>query len=310
MKSWQVKKVGVKLELAWHWWQGGAAYISPAKIVRNSGSPPIRNLSKTSTSQLRQSAILRAITMDAHALLTSQGWRGTGNSLHPTSNSIGLSKPLLVSQKQNNLGLGKKQHKTSDMWWMNAFDSSLKGLDTSKQGQVVQTVTSSGLDMVAKGGAKWVGSKGGLYASFVRGECLSGTLTPESTDEVEEPLRKKRRRDEEGKESKEERRARKVAKKSLKEKELQDLEEEGLSEKSETKAQRRARKAAKRALKAQEAVEDEVASEEVEDQSVKEPETKEQRKERRRLKKLLLEAEQKDSEDGSEKAKKKKRRKE
>jgi nucleolar protein TMA23 len=48
----------------------------------------------------------------------------------------------------------------------------------------VQTVTSGGLDMVAKGGAKWVGSKGGLYASFVKGRCLSGTLTPESNEEV------------------------------------------------------------------------------------------------------------------------------
>jgi nucleolar protein TMA23 len=249
--------------------------------------------------------------MDAHALLTSQGWRGTGNSLHPTNNSIGLSKPLLVSQKQNNLGLGKKQHKTSDMWWMNAFDSSLKGLDTSKQGQVVQTVTSSGLDMVAKGGAKWVGSKGGLYASFVRGECLSGTLTPESNEESEESPRKKRRRYEDVKESKEERRARKASKRASREKELRAAEgREDSSEKSETKEERRARKAAKRALKAQGAVEDGSDMVEVEDQSVKEPETKEQRKERKQLKKLLREADQKDSESETEKAKKKKRRKE
>jgi nucleolar protein TMA23 len=162
--------------------------------------------------------------MDAHALLTSQGWRGTGNSLHPTNNSIGLSKPLLVSQKQNNLGLGKKQHKTSDMWWMNAFDSSLKGLDTTKQGQVVQTVTNGGLDMVVKGGAKWVGGKGGLYASFVRGECLSGTITPESNEGSEDTSGKKRRRHEGEKEGKEERRARKAARRLLLENQLKALE--------------------------------------------------------------------------------------
>jgi nucleolar protein TMA23 len=247
--------------------------------------------------------------MDAHALLTSQGWRGTGNSLHPTNNSIGLSKPLLISQKQNNLGLGKKQHKTSDMWWMNAFDSSLKGLDTSKEGKVVQTVTSGGLDMVAKGGAKWVGSKGGLYASFVRGECLSGTITPEERDE--EPLKKKRRIEEGKKESKEDRRARKAAKRALREKELTSAEEvEESSERIETKEERLARKAAKRALKEQDSVEDSPDSNEAEDQSVNEPETKEERKERKRLKKLAREAEHKQLAVTSEKTKKKKRRKE
>jgi nucleolar protein TMA23 len=249
--------------------------------------------------------------MDAHALLTSQGWRGTGNSLHPTNNSIGLSKPLLVSQKQNNLGLGKKQHKTSDMWWMNAFDSSLKGLDTTKQGQVVQTVTSGGLDMVVNGGAKWVGSKGGLYASFVRGECLSGTITPESNEGSEELPKEKRRKNETGLESKEERRAKKVAKRILREKEARAAEEvEGSGGRKETEEERRARKVAKRALKAQEVVQEEQDTDEVEDHSVKEPETKEQRKERKRLKKLAREAEQKQLEAQSEKAKKKKRRKE
>jgi nucleolar protein TMA23 len=249
--------------------------------------------------------------MDAHALLTSQGWRGTGNSLHPTNNSIGLSKPLLVSQKQNNLGLGKKQHKTSDMWWMNAFDSSLKGLDTSKQGQVVQTVSSGGLDMVAKGGAKWVGSKGGLYASFVRGECLSGTITPESNEGSEEPPRKKRRRGKNEKESKEERRARKAAKRASGDKELNTAEEvEDGSERSETKEERRARKATKHALKAHGLVQDGPDTQVKDDQRVEEPETKVQRKERKRLKKLAREAEQKELEAQSEKAKKKKRRKE
>jgi nucleolar protein TMA23 len=254
---------------------------------------------------------LRTSTMDAHALLTSQGWRGTGNSLHPTNNSIGLSKPLLVSQKQNNLGLGKKQHKTSDMWWMNAFDSSLKGLDTSKQGQVVQTVSSGGLDMVAKGGAKWVGSKGGLYASFVRGECLSGTITPESNEGSEEPPRKKRRRGKNEKESKEERRARKAAKRASGDKELNTAEEvEDGSEQSETKEERRARKATKHKLKAQGLVQDGPDTQVKDDETVEELETKEQRKERKRLKKLAREAEQKELEAQSEKAKKKKRRKE
>ncbi|KUJ24596.1 uncharacterized protein LY89DRAFT_679688 [Mollisia scopiformis] len=253
--------------------------------------------------------------MDAHALLTSQGWRGTGNSLHPTSNTIGLSRPLLVSKKQNTLGIGKKQHKTSDMWWMNAFDSSLKGLDTTKEGTVVQTVTSGGLDMVSKAGAKWVGSKGGLYASFVRGESLSGTITPVESTESEEPAKKKRRREvemgEKEEESKEERRARKATKRAAKAAEDKSEESRESPDTKESKEERRARKAAKRALLEEEAKASESASTEdtAEQDSVK-PETKEQRKERKRLKKLAQKAEQDTVDTEDSKKKKKKRRKE
>ncbi|KAK0115563.1 hypothetical protein ONS96_014017 [Cadophora gregata f. sp. sojae] len=271
--------------------------------------------------------------MDAHALLTSQGWRGTGNSLHPTSNTIGLSRPLLVSKKVDNLGIGKKQHRTSDMWWMNAFDSSLKGLDTSKDGQVIQTVTSGGLDMVQKAGAKWVGSKGGLYSSFVRGEGLGGTINPEESTESESGKdvasgsgeKKTKRGGEE--ESKEERRARKAAKKALKAERVELVIEESTPTQtdSETKEERKAHRAAK---KAGQKVEERVVEVEVESAQksetkeerkarkaaereakeqqskvVDEPtddfemadvqETKEERKERRRLKKLAKEAQEK-----------------
>jgi nucleolar protein TMA23 len=226
-----------------------------------------------------------SITMDAHALLTSQGWRGSGHSLHPTSDTTGLSHPLLVSQKANNYGLGKKQHKTSDMWWMNAFDKSLKGLDTSEEGKVVQKVTNAALDMVLKGGAKYLGNSGGLYASFVRGESLSGTLTPEEmgaeqTVGDKESSPKKRGMGEHAKESGEE---------------------------------RRARKAAKRALRAQQTAADERAqAEEPDDASVKKLEAKEDRRERRQRKRqrLLSRVEREAGRTPSESKRKKKRRKE
>lgn len=191
--------------------------------------------------------------MNAHALLTSQGWRGSGHSLHPTSDQTGLSRPLLVSRKQNNLGVGKKQHKTSDMWWMNAFDKSLKGLDTSTEGKVVQTVTNSGLDMVAKGGSKFVGSEG-LYACFVKGESLSGTITPE--DQESRIIAMKQQPSDE---MKEERRARKAARRAARaakaslhtksqEAALGEKGNEGASELAETKEQQRGRRRQKKFL--------------------------------------------------------------
>ena len=250
--------------------------------------------------------------MDAHALLTSQGWRGTGHSLHPTSDHTGLSKPLLVSRKINNLGVGKKQHKTADLWWMNAFDKSLKGLETSAldtgEVKVVQTVSNGGLDMVVRGGAKWVGNSGGLYASFVRGEGLGGTITPdtEGSGSAGEDRGKRRRKDGE---SKEERRARKAAKRAAR---LQISASEGTLEIEatvETKETRRARRAADKASKKQESpVEEEPENMKV-DEATEKVQTKEERREQKRQKKLLKEAEQALEEAASSKAQKKKRRK-
>lgn len=115
-------------------------------------------------------------------LLKSQGWRGKGYSLHPTDNSIGLSNPLRISRNTDGRGIGQSTHYTSDQWWLAAFDEKLKGLDTSKDGKVVQTTTQSKLDAVTAniGGGKYTGA-GGLYASFVRGEGLAGTLDQEDS---------------------------------------------------------------------------------------------------------------------------------
>jgi nucleolar protein TMA23 len=162
--------------------------------------------------------------MDAHALLSSQGWRGTGHSLHMTDDSIGLAKPLLLSRKDNKQGLGQKQHFTSDQWWMNAFDEQLKGLDTSKKGKVIQTVTSGKLNSLDKNQGKY-----SVYTSFVRGGFLEGTIkhlqikdssasadSTESSDDNADP--KTKNTDSKLKtETKEERRARREAKRNRKE---------------------------------------------------------------------------------------------
>lgn len=214
--------------------------------------------------------------MDAHALLSAQGWRGKGHSLHATSDSIGLSKPLLLNRKDNTKGLGQKAHFTSDTWWMNAFDEQLQGLDTSKKGQVTQTVTQGRLNQIEKvSGGKWM-----LYASFVRGGFLEGTIrsseeaeasgasTPSSEEtsesESEDGNAKNKETKERG-ETKEERRARKAAKKARKaardarrqeraakrEKKAAKAGDKGRKEsKEERRARRKAKEAKREARKA------------------------------------------------------------
>ncbi|KAF7863895.1 hypothetical protein EAF04_006860 [Stromatinia cepivora] len=235
--------------------------------------------------------------MNAHALLTSQGWRGTGHSLHHSSDTIGLSRPLLVSKKDNVLGVGKKQHKTSDMWWMNAFDASLKGLDTSKEGQI-KVQQGGGLEMVVKGGSKWVGGKGGLYSFFVRGETVGGTIEDREKEVVEIIVKEekrgkgkdkdKKRKGEERKESKDERRKRKEKKRADRAKKLAAVEAENIKSQKEAKAQS-------------------VKSTETEKTETKEE--RRERKERKQQKKLLRQSkkESSDASSTSEITKKKKK---
>ncbi|KAK3383028.1 hypothetical protein B0T24DRAFT_31545 [Lasiosphaeria ovina] len=206
--------------------------------------------------------------MDAAALLKLQGWRGKGFSLHPTDNDIGLAKPLLLSGNKDGRGVGQKPHYTSDQWWLSAFDEKLKGLDTtSKPGGVVQSLTEGRLDIVAATsggtGGKYTGA-GGLYASFVRGEKLEGTVVlvtpPETADEHEANKDKPRRT----KETKEERRTRREARRQRKAKKAAKAEAKLKAAKraatkeerrtratasSETKEERRTRRAERRARK-------------------------------------------------------------
>lgn len=170
--------------------------------------------------------------MNAHALLSAQGWRGTGHSLHKTDDSIGLAKPLLLSRKDNTLGLGQKQHFTSDQWWMNAFDEQLKGLDTSKEGKVVQTVTTGKLNGLEKGMGKW-----SVYTTFVRGGFLEGTIN------------KLFEKDATSTESDEDDSDEEVVKTMVAPKQDEDDDEAEEEAKKETKEERRARKEAKRKRK-------------------------------------------------------------
>ncbi|KAK1755279.1 hypothetical protein QBC47DRAFT_213224 [Echria macrotheca] len=221
--------------------------------------------------------------MDAAALLKSQGWRGKGFSLHPTDNKIGLAKPLLLSRNTDGRGVGTKPHYTSDQWWLHAFDEKLKGLDTtSVKGAVVQTVKSGKLDHVVTSASR--GKYAGLYASFVRGETMVGTMdalvlsspdaeesTTTTTDATATPVsdggesdqrrRRERPRIHKEEETKEERRARRAARRLKKEEraarkaaaavaaKAARKEAKSAGKTAETKEERRARRAERRARK-------------------------------------------------------------
>ncbi|KAF9729019.1 hypothetical protein PMIN02_001758 [Paraphaeosphaeria minitans] len=106
--------------------------------------------------------------MNAEGLLRKQGWRGAGFSLDTSDR--GIKKPLLISHKQDQLGLGKKKasHTTDDQWWMRAFDESLQNLGSGKTSTLTQ-IQEKGIN------------RGGLYGFFVKGEGLQGSIGEESS---------------------------------------------------------------------------------------------------------------------------------
>jgi nucleolar protein TMA23 len=224
--------------------------------------------------------------MDASALLKSQGWRGKGHSLHPTDNSIGLSNPLLLSRNTDGSGIGANKTFT-DQWWLAAFDQKLKGLDTSKKGVVVQSVTAGALDAVTSGKG---GRYAGLYASFVKGGLMEGTISPESgregsTDatpvsEDRESVPGLRKGMAKRKETKEERRARKEAKR---------LKRVARDERKAAKEQRRAAKAEQRKKAETKDVQ----------MTGRTPETKQERRARRAERRLRKEARRKRREENA-----------
>jgi hypothetical protein len=106
--------------------------------------------------------------MNAEGLLRKQGWRGAGFSLDQSDR--GIKKPLLISHKQDQLGLGKKKasHTTDDQWWMRAFDESLQNLGTGQKTTLSQ-IQEKGIN------------RGGLYGFFVKGEGLQGSIGDETS---------------------------------------------------------------------------------------------------------------------------------
>lgn len=109
--------------------------------------------------------------MDTAAYLTRQGWRGSGHSLHPSGH--GIAKPLLVSKKNDVLGLGnRKNDALASQWWLKAFDTTLKQVNYG-----VLDGSSKPVETAASIFQRPFYSNA-LYSNFVKGEGLSGTYTP------------------------------------------------------------------------------------------------------------------------------------
>ncbi|EFW99431.1 hypothetical protein CMQ_7799 [Grosmannia clavigera kw1407] len=137
----------------------------------------------------------KEVPMDAHGLLRSQGWRGLGYTLHATDDNVGLARPLLLSRKDDRLGLGSQsvhsQAAATNQWWLDAFDQQLKGLTAGKAApaNTPNATAVTRLELLSAGGRgsnKYRGAYG-LYASFVRGGLIEGTISSPITTSTNSP---------------------------------------------------------------------------------------------------------------------------
>lgn len=133
--------------------------------------------------------------MDAHAHLISLGWAGPGHALDSrpykqkghrglaydpsqaaTNTGNGLVKPLLISQRKGNLGIGKKAHEpqAGNEWWLKGFESALGNIGKS------ESERSSGTSTPV---VHLAGKHGGLYSFFVKGQNMEGTIGDATVDD-------------------------------------------------------------------------------------------------------------------------------
>ena len=157
--------------------------------------------------------------MNAHGLLTSQGWLGSGHALDarltdygaPTykqkghrglaydpnapsamssiQSGHGLVKPLLISQRHTRHGIGKKTHEpqSGNEWWLKGFATALNNIGKSESER-----TSAATSGTSTPVGTHSGKHGGLYGYFVKGQLMQGSLEERN---VEEQRSKKRKSD-------------------------------------------------------------------------------------------------------------------
>jgi hypothetical protein len=135
--------------------------------------------------------------MDAHAHLLSLGWAGPGYALDSrpsktykqqgkrgldydpkqlaTNTGVGLVKPLMVSQRKDRFGIGKKDPKhepaAGNEWWLKGFETALSNIGKSES---ERSGTATPVQALVNGQKHQ-----GLYGFFVRGQQMEGTIGQE-----------------------------------------------------------------------------------------------------------------------------------
>jgi nucleolar protein TMA23 len=135
--------------------------------------------------------------MDAHAHLLSLGWAGPGHALDSrpsktykqqgkrgldydpkqlaTNTGVGLVKPLMVSQRKDRFGIGKKDPKhepaAGNEWWLKGFETALSNIGKSES---ERSGTATPVQALVNGQKHQ-----GLYGFFVKGQQMEGTIGQE-----------------------------------------------------------------------------------------------------------------------------------
>jgi hypothetical protein len=138
--------------------------------------------------------------MDAHAHLLSLGWAGPGHALdsrpskgykqtgkrgldynpkQATNTGVGLVKPLMISQRRERFGIGKKDPKhepaAGNEWWLKGFETALGNIGKSESER-----SGTATPVMGQGNGNGNGQKhAGLYAFFVKGQQMEGTIGEE-----------------------------------------------------------------------------------------------------------------------------------
>jgi nucleolar protein TMA23 len=131
--------------------------------------------------------------MNAHAHLLSLGWAGPGHALDSrpnkaykqtgkqgldynpkpvTNTGAGLVKPLMISQRKDRFGIGKKDPKhepaSGNEWWLKGFETALGNIGKSDS---ERSGTATPIQAQVNGQKHQ-----GLYGFFIKGQQMEGTI--------------------------------------------------------------------------------------------------------------------------------------